>query len=245
MARSPWGIKLSINSSIISANPVNPTISGIDLNGSGNTSYPLAFAVPGLSYGCFNAGCDESQLSSAVATFNSTLAGTKAMIYKIENQDAAIAHIGHEVSITGTLTEEVTIGVTYETQGNLHIDSIGMLNPAAVSAQEASQFQTWMKSLTPLMNSTRKGITANDKAAVSTSANQIATTFEQIVSFWQKQHDDDALKFAVTARDEAKATALASTTFDQRMAMQKLQAACSGCHLAHRAGKAGKFTIEQ
>jgi hypothetical protein len=78
----PYGIKMSVNSSIISATPVNPTISGIDLNGSGNTTaYPLFEAVPnaGLSYNCFLAGCSKDQLASAVATFNSTLAGKKAM----------------------------------------------------------------------------------------------------------------------------------------------------------------------
>jgi hypothetical protein len=75
----PYGVKLSLNSSMISATPANPVISGIDLNGSGNTSYPLSFAVSGIPYGCFNYSCGNSQLTSAVSTFNSTLAGTKAL----------------------------------------------------------------------------------------------------------------------------------------------------------------------
>ncbi len=74
----PYGVKMSINSSIISATPVSPVVSGIDLNGSGNTSYPLSFAT-GLPYACFNYSCGGSDLSSAVAKFNSTLAGTKAL----------------------------------------------------------------------------------------------------------------------------------------------------------------------
>jgi hypothetical protein len=75
----PFGVKLSINSSMISAATVNPVVTGIDLNGSGNTSYPLSLAVSGIPYGCFNHGCGQAQLAAAVATFNSTLAGTKAM----------------------------------------------------------------------------------------------------------------------------------------------------------------------
>ena len=75
----PWGFRLSVNSSIISATPGSPVISGIDLNGSGNTSYPLSFAVPGLSYNCFNYGCDKNDLAAAVQKFNSTLAGGKAL----------------------------------------------------------------------------------------------------------------------------------------------------------------------
>ena len=54
-----------------------PTISGYDLNGAGSTTLPLALAVPGLGYNCFNAGCGKSDLTKAVAAFNSTLVGTK------------------------------------------------------------------------------------------------------------------------------------------------------------------------
>jgi hypothetical protein len=73
-----WGVKLSLNSSIISPTPTMPTISGIDLNGSGYTTYPLSEADPKLSYNCFNAGCGQGDLAAAVAYFNSTYAGTKA-----------------------------------------------------------------------------------------------------------------------------------------------------------------------
>jgi len=74
----PWRFKLSVNSSIISATPVNPIITGIDLNGAGNTSFPLSEAVPGLRYNCFNYGCSKSDLARAVNTFNSNVAGTRA-----------------------------------------------------------------------------------------------------------------------------------------------------------------------
>jgi hypothetical protein len=79
----PWGFKVSVNSSIVSANPANPIITGIDLNGSGNTSFPLAEAVPGLTYNCFNYGCDKSDLTKAIAAFNANVAtastGKKAL----------------------------------------------------------------------------------------------------------------------------------------------------------------------
>jgi hypothetical protein len=79
----PWGFKLSVNSSFISATPVNPIVTGIDLNGSGNTNFPLFEAVPGLSYNCFNYGCGKSDLNKAIAYWNSNVAtaatGKKAM----------------------------------------------------------------------------------------------------------------------------------------------------------------------
>jgi hypothetical protein len=75
----PWGVTLSLNSSVIAPTPVVPTISGIDLNGAGNTTYPLSFAVPGLQYRCFLYSCGNSDLATAVATFNSTQAGKTAL----------------------------------------------------------------------------------------------------------------------------------------------------------------------
>jgi hypothetical protein len=76
----PFGVKMSLNSSIISSTPVSPVITGIDLNGSGNTTYPLTFAVPDqhLGYACFNVGCSQSDLQKAVDDFNTNVAGTKA-----------------------------------------------------------------------------------------------------------------------------------------------------------------------
>jgi hypothetical protein len=75
----PWGFRVTLNSSIISAAPAEPNISGIDLNGAGNTTFELALAVPNLQYNCFNYSCGQAQLASAVAAFNSTYAGTKAL----------------------------------------------------------------------------------------------------------------------------------------------------------------------
>ena len=73
----PWGFQLSLNNSLISRTPVSPTISGYDLNGSGNTSYPLTEAVPNLQYACFAYSCGKSQLTAAIAYWNANIAGTK------------------------------------------------------------------------------------------------------------------------------------------------------------------------
>lgn len=73
----PFKLKMSINSSIISAAPANPVITGIDLNGSGNTTYPLAFTTS-LGYACFNVGCGKDDLVKAVDNFNTTIAGTRS-----------------------------------------------------------------------------------------------------------------------------------------------------------------------
>jgi hypothetical protein len=70
-----YGFELSINSSILSRNPVMPTITGIDLPGTGATG---SSPIPGLSYRCFPQSCGKEDLAKAVDTFNSTIAGTKS-----------------------------------------------------------------------------------------------------------------------------------------------------------------------
>jgi hypothetical protein len=85
----PFRFLLSVNSSIVTATPVSPIISGIDLNGSGNTSYPITGAVAGssgasgISHNYFNYGCGTAQLATAVAAYNANMAtastGKKAL----------------------------------------------------------------------------------------------------------------------------------------------------------------------
>jgi Carboxypeptidase regulatory-like domain len=71
----PWRFKLSLNSSISTSLPMEPYISGVDLNGSGNTTdFPLSFAVPNLPYDCFNVGCGKAQLVTAVNYWNTHVA---------------------------------------------------------------------------------------------------------------------------------------------------------------------------
>ena len=69
------GFTLSLNSSMISRTPVAPTVPSLDLPGTvpAGSNEPL----PGLAYGCLNAGCSKSDLAKAVAAFNSTYAGQK------------------------------------------------------------------------------------------------------------------------------------------------------------------------
>jgi hypothetical protein len=77
VGKLPWGFQLSLNNSLISRTPVVPVVSGIDLNGSGNTSFPITEAVPNLQYNCFAYSCGKAQLAQAITYWNANLAGTK------------------------------------------------------------------------------------------------------------------------------------------------------------------------
>ena len=71
----PWGFDLSLNMQMLSRTPFTATTNGVDLSGTGiSSSTPL----PGIQYGCLNATCSKSDLTKAVAAFNTNYAGTKA-----------------------------------------------------------------------------------------------------------------------------------------------------------------------
>lgn len=71
----PWGFTLSLNSSFISRTPQTAMVPSLDLPGTApsGSNEPL----PGLGYGCLAAGCSKSQLTSAVAAYNTSVVGTK------------------------------------------------------------------------------------------------------------------------------------------------------------------------
>jgi hypothetical protein len=165
-------------------------------------------------------------------------------VYTIENQDAVQKHIGHEVAVSGTLDEEMVIGISYETQGIIHADSVKMITPIALSDEELTQFQTWMKGMQPMVTAVRNVMVAKDKSPLPAEADKLAMVFDEAGSFLRKQHSEDGAKFADTARDAAKALGAAPTQVEQILALRKVQEACSGCHLAHRAGKQGDYKIQ-
>jgi hypothetical protein len=69
----PGNIQIGIISAMSSKSPVMATISNLDLDGDGTTTTP----IPGVDYNCFNYGCDDGDLTEAVANFNSRYAGQR------------------------------------------------------------------------------------------------------------------------------------------------------------------------
>jgi hypothetical protein len=69
----PGNIQIGIISAMASKGPVMPSMSNVDLDGDGTTTTP----IPGVDYNCFNYGCDEADLTAAVAAFNQKYAGQR------------------------------------------------------------------------------------------------------------------------------------------------------------------------
>jgi hypothetical protein len=69
----PWNVQIGVISAMSSRSAVMPTMSNVDLDGDGvNTT-----AIPGVDFNCFNYGCDDGDLTSAVTQFNQQYAGRR------------------------------------------------------------------------------------------------------------------------------------------------------------------------
>ena len=83
---------------------------------------------------------------------------------------------------------------------------------------------------------------ATDTAAAAPAANKLVDTFTKVAAYWRAKNVTDAVTFAESARDAAKA--IADGQGDKAANLMKLQQQCGGCHMAHRAGGRGNFTIK-
>jgi hypothetical protein len=114
---------------------------------------------------------------------------------------------------------------------------------AGFAQDELAQYQTWMKAAAKANGGTRKAIAAKDVAAASAAAKDAADSFDSIAKFWKSKGKDDAVKFAETARDAAKAVSAATTPEDQQAAAAKIGPTCMGCHMITREGNTSAFKM--
>jgi hypothetical protein len=110
---------------------------------------------------------------------------------------------------------------------------------ALAMAQDDAQYKAWMKSIPPQLGAIRN---ATDDAAAKEAAAKLADTFDKVLLFWQARNMDDAVQFAKTADDSAKA--LASGSGDKAASLKAIQGTCGACHAAHREGTAPDFKIK-
>ena len=83
---------------------------------------------------------------------------------------------------------------------------------------------------------------ATDTAAAGPAANKLVDSFTKVAAYWRAKNVADAVTFSESARDAAKA--IADGQGDKAANLMKLQQQCGGCHMAHRAGGRGNFTIK-
>ena len=113
---------------------------------------------------------------------------------------------------------------------------LGTLGITAL-AQDDADYQKWMKTVGATSGSLRKNLEAKNADGASADAKKLEDVFGQVHDFWHKKNADDAMKFAMAARDGFRSVAeLASAgKFDDAsVSLKQASATCGGCHAAHR-----------
>ena len=83
---------------------------------------------------------------------------------------------------------------------------------------------------------------AADTAAAAPAANKVVDSFTRVAAYWKGKNAPDAVTFAESARDAAKA--IADGQGDKAANLMKLQQQCGGCHMAHRGGGRGNYSFK-
>jgi mono/diheme cytochrome c family protein len=123
---------------------------------------------------------------------------------------------------------------------SLFLSAISLVFAVLATAQISDdEFKTLMQSNGANVAAIRD---AADNAAAAPAANKLVDTFTKVAAYWKAKNVPDAVTFAETARDAAKA--IADGQGDKAANLMKLQQQCGGCHMAHRGGGRGNFTFK-
>jgi len=113
-------------------------------------------------------------------------------------------------------------------------------------AQSDADYQGWMKQVAANNGKLAKGIAAKDSSAAA-AATTLESVFKDVEAYWSKKGVSDAAGMAKQAHMAAAAAgkAINAGDWDKASAESKTVAAqCGNCHMAHRGGEKGAFTIK-
>ena len=115
-----------------------------------------------------------------------------------------------------------------------------------VIAQTEAEYSGWMKDIAQTKGKVAKGVVSKS-ADVAENAEHLAGLFKQVVAFWQGRNVSDAVgiaKGAETASMNLAAAAKAGDEAKEQSSLMTINNACGECHMAHRAGEKGNFSIK-
>jgi cytochrome c556 len=114
-------------------------------------------------------------------------------------------------------------------------------------AQSDEDYKGWMKDIGATNGKIRKGVAAKQMDGVATDATHLAEIYANLSKFWEARKADDAVTIAKSGETAANAIADAAKAGDEakvQASMMTVGGTCNGCHMAHRAGSPGNFTIK-
>jgi hypothetical protein len=119
--------------------------------------------------------------------------------------------------------------------------------PAKLAIASDADYSTTMKDVQAQNGALAKALTSAAEADVIAAAGKLETDFKNVQAYWEAKKVDDATTFAKNAVAAAQAISKAATAHDMaaaNAALPQLRGTCGGCHMAHRAGTPGNFTIK-
>jgi cytochrome c556 len=129
----------------------------------------------------------------------------------------------------------------------LAVVTVGAVAQADRPDPRAGEYRAWMQSIPPAVRSLTANINGKMGDMAAADADKLDDTFKQIEDFWGQRNVQDAVAFTQTARKALTAIskdAKAGNTDAALADLKTLQSTCGGCHMAHRDGSAGSFSIK-
>ena len=129
----------------------------------------------------------------------------------------------------------------------LAVVTVGAMAQADRPDPRAGEYRAWMQSIPPAVRSLTANINGRMGDMAAADADKLDDTFKQIEDFWGQRNVQDAVAFTQTARKALTAIskdAKAGNTDAALADLKTLQSTCGGCHMAHRDGSAGSFSIK-
>lgn len=129
----------------------------------------------------------------------------------------------------------------------LAVITVGAMAQADRPDPRAGEYRAWMQSIAPAVRSLTTDINGKMGDMAAADADKLDDTFKQIEDFWGQRNVQDAVAFTQTARKALTAVskdAKAGNTDAALAGLKTLQSTCGGCHMAHRGGSAGSFSIQ-
>jgi len=116
-----------------------------------------------------------------------------------------------------------------------------------VVAQTEGDYSGWMKDVAATKGKVKKGIDSKSNSDVADAATHMAGLFKQVSAFWAGRNASDAVTIANNAESASNDLAAAAKAGDDakmQSSFQAVGASCGACHMAHRGGSPGNFTIK-
>jgi len=116
-----------------------------------------------------------------------------------------------------------------------------------VVAQTDADYSGWMKDIAKTKKGVKGAIDSKSNSDVADGATHMAGLFKQVGAFWAGRKASDAVGIAKDAENASNDLAVAAKKNDDakmQSAFQAIGGSCNACHMAHRDGAPGSFTIK-